>query len=51
MARPMSKSFYDWCIENKKEEYLELWDYELNGCNSKKIFNKIFKKSVDILRR
>lgn len=37
MARPMSKSFYDWCIENGKEEWLELWDYEKNGCSPKDI--------------
>ena len=38
MARPMSKSFYDWCIENKKEDWLELWDYELNGeCSPKDV--------------
>lgn len=24
------KSFYDWCIENNKQRYLDLWDYELN---------------------
>lgn len=28
--RKGSKSFYNWCIENKKEHYLDLWDYELN---------------------
>ena len=37
MARPMSKSFYDWCIENGKEEWLDLWDYDLNGCTPKEI--------------
>jgi len=25
-----SKSFYQWCIENNKLYYLELWDYKLN---------------------
>ena len=25
------KSFYDWCIENGKEDWLALWDCELNG--------------------
>lgn len=30
MLRKGSKSFYEWCIENNKEEYLELWDYEMN---------------------
>ena len=23
-------SFYNWCIDNKKDYYLDLWDYELN---------------------
>ena len=32
-----TKSFYDWCIDNGKEEWLELWDYELNGCTPKDI--------------
>ena len=32
------KSFYDWCIENGKEEWLALWDYELNGgCTPKDV--------------
>lgn len=25
------KSFKDWCIENKKENFLELWDYDKNN--------------------
>ena len=34
----IKKSFYDWCMENGKEEWLELWDYELNGgCTPKDI--------------
>ena len=37
MARPMSKSFYDWCIENGREEWLELWDDELNKCTPKDV--------------
>ena len=38
MPRPMSKSFYDWCVENGKEDYLNLWDYELNGgCTPKDV--------------
>ena len=30
MLKKGAKSFYDWCIENKKESYLYLWDYDLN---------------------
>lgn len=38
MARPMSKSFYEWCMENGKEDWLELWDYAKNGgCTPKDI--------------
>lgn len=32
-----SKSFYDWCIDNHKEEILNRWDYELNNKNPKDI--------------
>lgn len=32
-----SGSFYDWCIENKREDLLERWDYELNNCSPKEI--------------
>ena len=30
MLRKGTLSFEKWCIENNKNEYLELWDYELN---------------------
>ena len=36
MAKP-KKSFYDWCIENNHEDWLELWDYMLNGLSPKEI--------------
>ena len=32
-----SKSFYDWCVENNKQDVLDRWDYELNGCSPKDI--------------
>ena len=38
------KSFYDWCIENGKEEWLALWDYEKNGCSPKDIGYGSIKK-------
>ena len=28
-----SKSFYDWCIENNRQDVLDRWDYELNDCS------------------
>ena len=31
------KSFYDWCIENNRQDILDRWDYELNGCSPKDI--------------
>ena len=37
MLRKGTKSFYDWCIENSKEEYLDLWDYDLNKKTPKDI--------------
>ena len=36
--RKFKKSFYDWCMENGKEDWLELWDYAKNGgCTPKDI--------------
>ena len=32
-----SKSFYDWCIENKRQDILSRWDCELNNCSPKDI--------------
>lgn len=32
-----SGSFYDWCIENNRLDYLDLWDYELNKCSPKDV--------------
>jgi hypothetical protein len=32
-----SKSFYDWCIENNRQDLLDRWDYELNKCSPKDI--------------
>ena len=32
-----SKSFYDWCIENNRQDILDKWDYELNGCSPKDV--------------
>ena len=37
MARKFEKSFYDWCIENNHEDYLELWDYKMNNYRPKDI--------------
>ena len=37
MARPMSKSLYDWCIENDRQDILELWDYTSNKVSPKDV--------------
>ena len=32
-----SKSFYDWCIENNRQDVLDRWDCELNDCSPRDI--------------
>lgn len=32
-----NKSFYDWCIENNRNDLLELWDYSMNSVTPKDI--------------
>lgn len=31
------KSFYQWCVENKREDVISRWDYELNNCDPRDI--------------
>ncbi len=31
MKNKINKSFYEWCLENNKQDYLKLWDYNLNN--------------------
>ena len=31
------KSLYDWSVENGKNEFIDLWDYELNNCSPKDV--------------
>ena len=38
------KSFYDWCIENNRQDVLDRWDYELNGCSPKDVSYSSHKK-------
>ena len=38
------KSFYDWCIKNNRQDILDRWDEELNGCNPKDISYSTNKK-------
>ena len=39
-----SKSFYDWCVENDRQDVLERWDYELNNCSPKEIAYRTIKE-------
>lgn len=32
-----TKSFYQWCIDNKREDLLNSWDYDLNKCTPKDV--------------
>lgn len=32
-----TKSFYSWCIENKREDLLRRWNYDLNKCTPEEI--------------
>ena len=38
-----SKSFYEWCIENNRQDVLDRWDYELNGCSPSEVCYKTNK--------
>lgn len=40
----INKSFYDWCIENDRQDILDRWDYELNKCSPKDINSNTHKK-------
>ncbi len=37
-------SFEQWCIENNRQDVLDRWDYELNGCKSNEITYATNKK-------
>jgi hypothetical protein len=32
-----TQSFYDWCVENNRNDVLIRWDYQLNKCNPNEI--------------
>ena len=40
------KSFYDGCIENNRQDLLDRWDEELNGCSPKEVSYYTNKKNV-----
>ena len=37
MGRKIIKTFYDWCIENNRQDLLERFDIETNKCIEKDI--------------
>ena len=40
----INKNFYDWCIENNRNDLLERWDYELNNKVPKDVLIGTHKK-------
>jgi hypothetical protein len=42
-------SFAEWCRDNDREDYLELWDYELNEVVPKDVAFKSGKKYYYII--
>lgn len=36
-------SFEQWCLDNNHQDYLDLWDYELNDCEPSDISYKSYK--------
>ena len=44
MAKPITKIFYDWCIEEDRYDLLERWDYEKNNKNPNEVgFSSSYK--------
>lgn len=39
-----AKSFYDWCIENNRQDLLDRWDYKLNQCDYRDVAYACSKK-------
>lgn len=44
LLKKNGKSFYDWCIENNRQDILNRWDYELNDKKPNEITYKTKKK-------
>lgn len=44
MTKKFKQSFYEWCIENNRQDLLDRWDYELNDKNPKDISSYTHKK-------
>lgn len=41
--RKIKESFYDWCINNNRVDFLNLWDYDLNNKNPNEIAKSTHK--------
>lgn len=37
MNKNFTKSFYDWCIKNNRQDLFDRWDYKLNKCSPKDV--------------
>ena len=44
MSARIKQTFYDWCIENNRQDVLDLWDYKLNTKSPKEIGSHTNKK-------
>ena len=44
LSNGSTKSFYDWCVENNRQDMLDRWDYELNDCSPKDVCYSSNKK-------
>ena len=44
MSANIKQTFYDWCVENNRQDILDLWDYELNAKTPKEIGSHTNKK-------
>jgi hypothetical protein len=44
MSAIITKTFYDWCVENNRQDLLDRWDYELNQCSPKDVGFSVYKK-------
>ncbi len=43
-GEPFFKTFYDWCVDNERQDVLGRWDYDLNKCSPKDISFSTSKK-------
>lgn len=44
MSATIKQTLYDWCIENDRQDVLDLWDYELNTKTPKEVGVRSSKK-------